>query len=113
MSMDTETLAALRGSIEKWERIVADTDTDQGAANCPLCEMFFDSEYEEEDNAGQVYCRGCPVYVHTGKDNCDGTPYQGWVRAGGRFNMADTLQRIVAADAELDFLRSLLPEGEK
>jgi len=40
IAMDEKTLAALRGSISKWEGIVAGTMQDSGASNCPLCKKF-------------------------------------------------------------------------
>jgi hypothetical protein len=63
--MDNQTLAALKGSIRKWENIAAGTGVDKGVFNCPLCKLF-----------GATH----------------GDP-----------------ERIAAAQAELDFLRSLLP----
>jgi len=38
--MDAETMAALKGSIAKWEAIVAGAGKDFGASNCPLCRKF-------------------------------------------------------------------------
>ncbi len=67
--MKPETLEALRGSIAKWQAIVDSVDaSDQGAHNCPLCDLFF--------CAGE--CEGCPVSEFTGISGCGMTPYGTW-----------------------------------
>lgn len=114
--MEPATLAALRGSIAKWRAIVDGTGADHGTSNCPLCQMFYDSdEYDDEGNLRD--CIGCPVYDHTGEDNCCGTPFARWAMLvrdqsveTGRYAQ-DVVARD-AAQAELDFLISLLPDGE-
>lgn len=103
--MDAKTLKALKGSIKKWERIAAGTGLDKGDDNCPLCKVF---------KQGAVICGGCPVALHSGAVNCKNTPYLDWLNVenviGGRnYNKATTPQLKAAAQAELDFLRSLLP----
>lgn len=90
--MAPEVLEALRGSIKKWEGIVAGTTRDEGGRNCPLCQMFVHGK--------AATCRGCPVRTRTGKSSCDGTPYY-------YYEHGDTQ----TAQAELDFLKSLLPES--
>lgn len=97
--MDARTLKALKGSIAKWEAIVAGTGTDEGPRNCPLCVEFWGD-----------YCKGCPVRDKTGHHGCIGTPYAEWERAD--VTAATTPALVALAQAELDFLRSLLPEGE-
>lgn len=114
--MKAATLAALRGSIAKWRAIVEGTGADHGTSNCSLCQMFFDND--ELDEEGDIaYCVGCPVYDHTGEDNCRATPFESWAGLvrdqniiDGRY-ARDPIARD-AAQAELDFLISLLPEGE-
>jgi hypothetical protein len=97
--MDNQTLAALKGSIRKWENIVAGTGVDKGVFNCPLCELFWDDD-----------CTGCPVSERTGLMNCRGTPYNMWEALTKRDDATHgDPERIAAAQAELDFLRSLLP----
>ena len=102
--MNKQTRTALEGSIAKWEAIVAGTGTDEGVANCPLCKVFF-----HERHAPGELCAGCPVKEETGWPCCEGSPYDEWCDEGG-----DDNKRI--AQAELDFLRSLLPptlEGDR
>lgn len=104
IAMDDLTLEALRGSIAKWEAIVAGTGADRGWRNCPLCTAFLDES-----------CRNCPVSVAVGNKFCDGTPYEKWATSehvkddadGGGFPINAEGRRL--AQAELDFLRSLLP----
>lgn len=104
--MNAKTLKALRGSIAKWRAIVDGTGTDEGPDNCPLCLIF---RYDE--------CIDCPVAMKTGKDSCEGSPYVDlWIGTFPSFHWreyrADTSEREAAAQAELDFLISLLPPGE-
>ena len=56
--MDTKTLTALKGSIAKWEAIVAGTGEDRGTENCPLCAAFYHHP---------KHCEGCPVERSTGQ----------------------------------------------
>lgn len=109
--MDERTLTALKGSIAKWEAIVEGAGADEGQNNCPLCEEF----------ALIHDCEGCPVAERVGTTGCVGTPYQKWKTAAEReFDdgisddpcpayEATTPKLIKLAQAELDFLRSLLP----
>jgi hypothetical protein len=103
--MDERTLEALKGSIAKWEAIVAGTGLDGASDNCPLCHIF-------HPDFSNVECDGCPVYERTDNRYCGNTPYVEWVKAGGRKGV--TVSALgdagkLAAQAELDFLRSLLP----
>jgi hypothetical protein len=107
--MDAETLEALRGSIAKWEGIVAGSVDDEGSNNCPLCEMFY-------RGCGWPSCFGCPVWKKTGLRNCEGSPYEKWVeltdeRPDGQPRKVTNEEQRSAAEAELAFLRSLLPEA--
>lgn len=105
-TMDPKTLAALRGSIAKWRAIVDGTGTDQGPQNCPLCQMFLVREGNLLDNPR---CNGCPIYHETGLTSCDGTPYDNYTLAEEDH---DEPTMAEAAEAELAFLVSLLPDGE-
>lgn len=108
--MDAETLEALRGSIAKWEGIVAGTTTNEGPDNCPLC-LRFNSFVNKEAKHG---CRGCPVREKVGMSGCDGTPYEEYEdferRVDDADEDADEKHAIALAQAELDFLKSLLPK---
>ena len=102
--MNKQTLKALKGSIKKWERIVAGELEDEGPDNCPLCKLY----YWDKD------CTGCPVFEKTAKHYCSGTPYEDkWVplirREAFVNKRADTPEKKKAARAELKFLKSLLP----
>ena len=102
--MNKETLTALKGSIEKWEAIVAGTGVDEGAANCPLCQVF-----HSEDS-----CSECPT-------NCYyGAPYDEWEEHVSKhtsdINSEDEMKIYCPtckklAQAELEHLKSLLPGG--
>ena len=111
--MNAETLAALRGSIAKWQAIVDSTAAkDRGAANCPLCTLFC---------RGHHHCKRCPVKARTGQLGCGESPYDDWIDHQTAEHM-DILRRtrqpgcaecLRLAKAELAFLESLLPEGDK
>jgi len=104
--MNTNTLKALKGSIRKWEGIVAGKLEDDGSDNCPLCRLFLHS--------GSTYCAGCPVSTKTGLTFCNGTPYQNeWIpifQDGSYKRTVFDDETRDAAQAELDFLKSLLPK---
>lgn len=102
--MDRQTLAALRGSIEKWERIVDGTGIDQGIYNCPLCKLFYAN-----------HCSGCPVNANTRQKHCNGSKYFAWASLFNDFEtmVANNPRRVAAAKAELEYLRSLLPRKAK
>lgn len=100
--MTAETLEALKGSIAKWEAIVAGTGEDNGDSDCPLCQLF-----------SGPWCGACPVKARTGFDRCSGSPYTEWLKATGLkknfpVRVTSDVERV-AAQAELDFLKSLLP----
>lgn len=88
--MDEKVLQGLKDAIALWEKRAKG---ESGEGLCPLC----------------LVCNGCddcPVYKHTGKAGCDDTPF--WDYAGAE--NPEEARRF--AQAELDFLRSLLPDGE-
>lgn len=103
--MNKYTLKALKGSIKKWEKIVAGKGDDMGWFNCPLCLKFSEN-----------FCKGCPVSDKTGVVNCRETPYGKWVRSFGKRIVyplgANTPKRVELAKEELEFLKSLLPKDK-
>lgn len=105
--MNAETLKALKGSIKKWEAIVAGTGTDEGPQNCPLCILFL-----TRWPAKPPFCVGCPVREITGVSGCEGTPYDDYEKAEAEFG-AGSDECKSAAKQELEFLRSLLPGDTK
>ena len=100
--MAPRTLEALQGSIAKWEAIVAGTGEDEGSFNCPLCHRFANHRQDDQQ------CLDCPVMKVTGKKHCYGSPYHDFVRAEEDGDKNEMTKR---AQAELDFLKSLLPPG--
>lgn len=102
--MDNRTLIALKGSIAKWEAIVAGTGEDHGSVNCPLCTEFIDKD-----------CKDCPIKQATKAIWCGKTPYMAFAREAymQRTSRATTPELVALAQAELDFLRSLLPTEEQ
>jgi hypothetical protein len=107
---------ALKGSIRKWEEIVAGKGVDKGGANCPLCQLT-EKEYLECDKLP------CPIYTKTKMLECQGSPYPKW-REHHRSNHPEedeflkynrvycpTCRKL--AQTELDFLKSLLSKESK
>lgn len=104
--MDARTLKALKGSIKKWEGIVAGTEVDKSNYNCPLCQEFWDDGC----------CTDCPVRRATGHAVCENTPYEDWllaVRKRGLYgdlpHKATDDETVMCAVLELEFLKGLLP----
>ncbi len=102
--MEAKTLRALRGSLRKWEKIVAGTGEDHGHHNCPLCKLFY-SENELDKNC----CVGCPVSAKTRVPWCLETPYDDWLDAKPDDEKPNPPEAIRAAKAEVKFLKGLLP----
>ena len=104
--MDAKTLTPLEESIAHWERIRDGKEPELGVANCALCKSFISGG-----------CVGCPVREFSGKPGCEGTPYVVWAHLtevpNKLYRIAETPEEIAAAQAELDFLRSLLPKEER
>lgn len=111
--MSPEMLEALKKSIKKWEAIVAGTGIDKLARNCALCQLCKD---------GEVQCvspeyEPCPVYNETGYINCQDSPWQEWASYMSEM-VGDDDWKVFDADslkiakAEVEFLKSLLPEEE-
>lgn len=112
--MNKATLKALKGSVAKWEAIVAGTGEDQGNINCPLCQKF-----NNDKTPMDTECDGCPVSEATGRRFCGGTPYSRWVEHRMIVHDLDTANGSVKcavcasiAQKELDYLKSLLPQEE-
>jgi hypothetical protein len=118
--MDVETKNALEESIAHWERNVkAETPEEAGtrAEDCALCQLFYDG-----DDFSQP-CEGCPVKNKTGIKNCGNTPYYSaleklvWWTTEYESNFSTSnnykIMWCEAAQAELDFLKSLRPVGDE
>jgi len=94
-------------SIRKWEHIydaikrlrkyIPNTigKLEDGAHNCALCEIAFDSD-----------CEVCPIAQTTNSKRCIGTPYWSFETA---LRKGDLRKLKQAARAEIDFLKSLRP----
>jgi len=104
--MDARTREALEASIRHWEANLRASEPYLAVTNgsaCALCIRFV-----------PCGCSGCPVREATGAVACRNTPYydavearQAWRRSGNDIGWRE------AAQAELDFLRSLLPATEE
>lgn len=116
--MDPIALAALRASIAHWRQVVADGATPIGIAHCALCHEFHswasNANYQRME-AGVIAprCGSCPIVQRHGPAFavCNNTPYTAYsdlLTDGPDF---DETARVAAAQAELDFLLALLPDG--
>lgn len=109
--MTKKTLKALKGSIVKWKKIVAGKGLDLLTYNCPLCKLFYSNKH----------CSACPVVDEVGAHWCEKTPHTAWVDHRYDFHPDKKTLRVFKgcpdckrlAQAELDFLISLLPEVTK
>jgi len=101
--MTLETEKALKDSIAHWERMRDNKRYEiheyPSASDCALCKLFcFGKSYS---------CGGCPVMKKTGLRLCRNTPFQ---KAFLEFHGGTDERWIVAANEEIEFLKSLLPE---
>jgi hypothetical protein len=103
--MKKATLKALQGSIKHWQRNVKaakeNRTIDLSPASCPLCILF------------NNHCNSCPIKEKTNLCYCIGTPYKAidelW--PDRRICRKKLYPKLVkACQAELDFLKSLLPK---
>ena len=114
--MIRETLEALQDSIDHWQRM-RDDPIGSGdrpfAKSCALCQIFIFAEEVDE------HCVGCPVANKTGNPDCEETPYYETVAPFNHVRVLGEKHPLYAkalkawqeaADAELEFLRSLLPD---
>ncbi len=125
--MNKETLKALKGSIKKWDSIASGCGLDGGTTDCPLCKLHISN------------CKQCPVGYTTYEESCDGSPYQDTYILTGTpefeaaytvgmlqpslQDLGETLPELLkmgcsptlvdTVEDELNFLYSLLPEGEE
>lgn len=105
-------LKSLKESIKHWERVVADVRTPVGRPYCALCRQF--------NTVTSPGCNGCPV-SDAGHLFCADTPYERFARLQ-RSHGVTTWRALSereavaklreAAQAEVDFLRGLLPKEE-
>lgn len=98
--MNRKTYRALQGSISKWKRIVDGVGRDDGCYNCPLCHLFHSTVNETVMDD----CVGCPVWEATGDVYCFATPHFNYCHT-------QTPEDLRHAEAELLFLKSLVPAG--
>ena len=99
-------LKALRGSIQKWEKIVDGTGMDKREENCPLC-----LTYPE--------CSSCPIAETVDRNGCWGTPWIKWTQHQHQKHLSHGYMKVECptckrlAKKELNFLKGLLPEEEQ
>lgn len=109
--MNKKTLTALKASIQHWEDNVAATEPYQvaaGPSSCALCRLF----HPWYSTSNKNDCKGCPVHTKTGSSFCIDTPHSATTRAIVSWCVSKAYWPAwqKAAQAELDFLKSLLPE---
>ena len=108
--MNSRTLKALEGSIEKWRKIAYEDGEDRSTNNCPLCSIF----------SHKPKCGDCPVRLKTNIQACARTPYEKWALHHQEKKSHTTQPYKVEcstckniAKAELKFLRSLRPRKKR
>lgn len=111
-----EEIQATRESIAKWEahRDTINPETvELGMTTCPLC-ILCEVKY---DDYTSVNCDECPIKRKTSYPGCSYTPYldavitlRTWIRNPGSRCVRQAWRN--AAQAEIDFLQSILLELE-
>jgi len=71
MQILTDKVAAIDGSINKWKKIYYEDAEDGARSDCPLCQISDCGDLKLGTD-----CASCPIYLHTNKKNCLGTPYR-------------------------------------
>ena len=126
--MDSETLTALKASIEHWrenESALGIDEASVSAGNCALCRLFQTDRIKT--------CKGCPVAEATGDIFCELSPYEeaskaykywfnveDWDMWSDRYWLTSTNHKFIecwrarenfllTARDERQFLESLLP----
>lgn len=96
-------IPALRESILKWKWLAKYIQSHPNqkvplahSSSCALCSIYIEGESQS--------CKGCPVYKKIRQSGCKGTP---WVLYSDSSEMTSAL---IAAQAEVLFLESLLPK---
>lgn len=102
----SEAIEAHAKSVEHWERLASGKrkpGESIGPDYCALCALFW------KPAARHVNCDGCPVKETTGRGGCLKTPYGEAEKAEEHAGL-DSPEFRLAAQAELEFLRSLRPK---
>lgn len=113
--MDKETLKALEGSIEKWEKIIDKKGEDRGSSNCPLCLLFVGYE-EEECVLPDGSRKRCPLEKKG--DGCSNIAYMNWCshlrdQHSKKPRSVQCKTCVELAKQELKYLKSFLPKKRK
>lgn len=104
MKMSKSTREALEDSIEHWEQVTADPlGQSVGWKACALCRKFILASSIPNHSS----CDDCPVFLHTGKVACKGTPYPVYDLAISRTGEEGISVLRQLANDELQFLISL------
>ena len=110
--MDKRTLKALHVSIRKWIKIATWEGDNNGAHDCPLCQLFL----------LEMECDGCPIKEKTGYPACYNTPYHVFqdtaieedaISLDGSRTFACGPESTHQAEQMAMFLIDLLPENER
>jgi hypothetical protein len=90
-------------SVKHWEELRDNPrSSTPSARDCPLCTLFIKSENNREP------CEGCPVALKTGLPGCEGSPWRKAFKQWCRFYDGKKNTFKQAAQAEIDFLKSLI-----
>ena len=111
--MDERTITALKASIVHWEQNLFNLDANRMTASyCALCKMFIAGE--EYDGEDFTPCGGCPVMEESGESDCGNTPWADAVLATRAYQKysGPHAEAFEAVEAEVDFLKGLLPTIE-
>ncbi len=118
--MDSLAHEALQESLRHWQDNTAGVTRSIASQDCPLCILFLSEG-----------CKGCPIFEHTKRQHCKGTPYWDTVTAYQELYKVELLKDeelyedyeqlhfrklmawYAAAQEEARFLHNLLHPGKK
>lgn len=103
-----QTMRALYGAEEKWERVRAGRAMDYGGDDCPLCALYDDCSHVDGDM--------CPIAEDTGFRFCHKTPHYAWCEYcltahDGFFKVFDE-KSFDLADDMLQYIRKVIKKWE-
>jgi hypothetical protein len=88
-------------SVKHWEELRDNPrSSTPSSRNCPLCRLFLVDDWNQ--------CYGCPVALKTGLPGCEGSPWKKAFRQWSLCYDGRPNKFKQAAQAEIDFLKSLI-----
>jgi len=112
MKMNPKARAVYHEVLEHWKDILRRAEADMplpiGPRACSWCLLFNSMQRRSDD------CKGCPIYERTGRQYCEGTPYETVDEVYDQrvFKEATKDELCAVVREQLDFLYSFREETD-